>query len=194
MTEFSGKAVVVTGAGKGIGRGAALRFAGEGANLLAADMDPGLLDETQRLIQKAGGKAVTHPLDVTRWPEVEGMVDRALSEFGRVDVLVTCAGILGTNVGIRDLTLEEWERILAVNLTGVFHCCKAVIPPMERQRAGAIVNMASIAGKEGNPMMAALLRDSGARGALAAAVRDGARGFPTWPLPEEALEALAALA
>lgn len=155
MTEFSGKTVIVTGAGKGIGRGAALRFAGEGATVLAADMDTGLLDETQGLIRKEGGKAITYRLDVTRWPDVQAMVDRALSEFGRVDVLVTSAGILGTNTAIRDLRPEEWERVHAVNLTGVFYCCKAVIPPMERQRSGAIVNMASIAGKEGNPMMAA---------------------------------------
>lgn len=155
MTEFSGKTVIVTGAGKGIGRGAALRFAGEGANILAADMDAGLLDETLGLIKQQGGKGVAHPLDVTRWTDVQGMVDRALSEFGRVDVLVTSAGILGTNIAIRDLSLEEWDRVHAVNLAGVFYCCKAVIPAMERQRSGAIVNMASIAGKEGNPMMAA---------------------------------------
>lgn len=155
MTEFSGKTVIVTGAGKGIGRAAAMRFAAEGANILAADLDGGLLDETLGLIKRQGGKGEMYRLDVTRWTEVQGMVDRALEEFGRVDVLVTSAGILGTNIAIQDLSLQEWDRIHAVNLTGVFYCCKAVIPPMARQHAGAIVNMASIAGKEGNPMMAA---------------------------------------
>jgi len=155
MTEFSGKTVIVTGVGKGIGRGAALRFASEGANILAADMDAGLLDETVGLIRKQGGKAIAYRLDVTRWTEVQGMVERALGEFGRVDVLVTSAGILGNNLAVQDLSLEEWDRIHAVNLTGVFYCCKAVIPPLARQSGGAIVNMASIAGKEGNPMMAA---------------------------------------
>lgn len=155
MTEFSGKTVILTGVGKGIGRGAALRFASEGANILAADMDAGLLDETVGLIRKQGGKAIAYRLDVTRWTEVQGMAERALGEFGRVDVLVTSAGILGNNIAVQDLSLEEWDRIHAVNLTGVFYCCKAVIPPMARQGGGAIVNMASIAGKEGNPMMAA---------------------------------------
>jgi NAD(P)-dependent dehydrogenase (short-subunit alcohol dehydrogenase family) len=155
MTEFSGKTVIVTGIGKGIGRGAALRFASEGANILAADMDAGLLDETVGLIRKQGGKAIAYRLDVTRWTEVQGMAERALGEFGRVDVLVTSAGILGNNIAVQDLSLAEWDRIHAVNLTGVFYCCKAVIPPMARQGGGAIVNMASIAGKEGNPMMAA---------------------------------------
>jgi 2-dehydro-3-deoxy-L-rhamnonate dehydrogenase (NAD+) len=155
MTEFSGKTVIVTGVGKGIGRGAALRFASEGANILAADMDAGLLDETVGLIRKQGGKAIAYRLDVTRWTEVQGMAERALGEFGRVDVLVTSAGILGNNIAVQDLSLEEWDRVHAVNLTGVFYCCKAVIPPMARQGGGAIVNMASIAGKEGNPMMAA---------------------------------------
>jgi 3-oxoacyl-[acyl-carrier protein] reductase len=155
MTEFSGKTVILTGVGKGIGRGAALRFASEGANILAADMDAGLLDETVGLIRKQGGKAIAYRLDVTRWTEVQGMAERALGEFGRVDVLVTSAGILGNNIAVQDLSLEEWDRVHAVNLTGVFYCCKAVIPPMARQGVGAIVNMASIAGKEGNPMMAA---------------------------------------
>lgn len=155
MTEFTGKTVIVTGAGKGIGRAAAMRFAAEGAHILAADLDAGLLDETLGLIRQRGGKGSACQLDVTRWPEVQGMVDRALQEFGRVDVLVTSAGILGSNISVQDLLPEEWDRVHAVNLTGVFHCCKAVIPPMARQRSGAIVNMASIAGKEGNPMMAA---------------------------------------
>jgi 3-oxoacyl-[acyl-carrier protein] reductase len=132
-----------------------MRFAAEGANILAADLDAGLLEETVGLIRKDGGKAIAYPLDVTRWAEVQGMVDRALGEFGRVDVLVTSAGILGTNVSVQDLSLEEWDRVHAVNLTGVFYCCKAVIPAMARQGSGAIVNMASIAGKEGNPMMGA---------------------------------------
>ena len=155
MTEFGGKAVIVTGAGKGIGRGVALRFASEGADILAADLDADLLDETLGLIQKQGGKCVAYQLDVTRWLEVQGMVDRALAEFGRVDVLVTSAGVQGIHTTVQDLTLEEWDRIHAVNLSGVFYCCKAVIPSMARQRSGAIVHMASIAGKEGNPMQAA---------------------------------------
>lgn len=155
MVEFSNKAVVVTGAGRGIGRAVALRFSTEGANILAADLDAGLLDETLSLINNQGGKGVACQLDVTQWTEVEGMVNRALVRFGRVDVLVTCAGIHGSHTAVRDLTLEEWNRIHAVNLTGVFYCCKAVIPAMERQRSGAIVNIASIAGKEGNAMSAA---------------------------------------
>jgi len=155
MTEFSGKTIIVTGAGRGIGRAAAMRFAGDGASILAADIDAGLLEETLSLIRKQGGKGVTVQVDVTHWAEVQGMVDRALGEFGRVDVLVTSAGIQGNHITVRDLTAEEWDRVHAVNLTGVFFCCKAVIPPMARQQAGAIVNMASIAGKEGNPMQAA---------------------------------------
>ncbi|MBI2455324.1 MAG: SDR family NAD(P)-dependent oxidoreductase, partial [candidate division NC10 bacterium] len=119
MTEFSGKTVIVTGAGKGIGRAAAMRFAAEGANILAADLDAGLLDETLGLIKKQGGKGIAYQVDVTRWTEVQGMVDRALQEFGRMDVLVTSAGILGSNITVQDLSLEEWDQIHAVNLTGV---------------------------------------------------------------------------
>jgi NAD(P)-dependent dehydrogenase (short-subunit alcohol dehydrogenase family) len=153
--EFRDRVVLVTGAARGIGRAAAVRFAREGACLALADLDAGRLGETEHRCAGLGARTLALPADVGRWPEVERMVARVEGDLGRLDVLVHCAGILGRNAAVRDVEPAEWDEMLRVNLTGTFYCCRAAVPAIARAGGGAIVNMASIAGKEGNPMQAA---------------------------------------
>ena len=136
---------LVTGAASGIGRACAVRLAEEGLHVAAADLQTDLLE------QMADDVAAVHTLDVTDLEAVQAVV----SEVGEVDVLVNCAGIIGPQLPIWEMPLGDWERTLAVNLTGTFNTIKATIGGMRERGWGRIVNIASIAGKEGNPNMVA---------------------------------------
>jgi NAD(P)-dependent dehydrogenase (short-subunit alcohol dehydrogenase family) len=145
-----GKAVLVTGGASGIGRATALALAREGARVLVCDLD------------EAGGEAVAKKIgvdarfvrvDVTQEPEVESMVRAALEGFGRLDCAVNNAGITGGGGALPDISLEDWNRTLLVNLTSVFLCLKHEIPAMQQQGGGSIVNMASGAGVIAVPML-----------------------------------------
>jgi NAD(P)-dependent dehydrogenase (short-subunit alcohol dehydrogenase family) len=141
-----GKSALVTGAASGIGRATALVFAQEGARVLVCDVDDENGEAVANEIRAAGGEARFLHVDVTREADIEAMVRTAVDAFGRLDCAVNNAGITGTAASIPDLPLEEWSRILLVNLTGVFLCLKYEIPVMNEQGGGAIVNMASGAG------------------------------------------------
>jgi 3-oxoacyl-[acyl-carrier protein] reductase len=104
-------------------------------------------------IESMGRKALVVLADVSQKKEVENMVNQTLERFGKIDILVNNAGIVGPTVPIQELSEEDWDRIISVDLKGTFLCCKAVIPHMISQRSGKIVNMSSIAGKEGNANM-----------------------------------------
>jgi NAD(P)-dependent dehydrogenase (short-subunit alcohol dehydrogenase family) len=144
--RFSGKTVLITGAGSGIGRATAIAFAAEGANVIACDVDDVGGDATVATLRKGGAEAEFVHADVSRGADCTAMVDRALSRFGRLDVAFNNAGINVAVAPIADIDEATWQRIVAINLTGVFLSMKAEIPAMKRNGGGAIINTASVGG------------------------------------------------
>lgn len=149
MNGLGGNTAVVTGAASGIGRASAWRFAEEGANVVVSDIDETAGHETVDLIEDAGGNATFVEVDVSDSKSVERMVDVAVDTYGSLDFAHNNAGILTGFSGIANITDEQWERIIAINLKGIWTCMKAELPVMERQGGGAIVNTASEAGLVG---------------------------------------------
>ncbi len=141
--RFEGRSIVVTGAGMGIGRGAACAFADEGGSVIVADISGEAADETVREITSAGGRAVTARCDVSKSTDVQAMVATGVRAFGGIDVVFNNAGInlYGT---VDEMSEADWDRQLAVNLTSVFLVCKYAIPELRRRGGGAIVNNASV--------------------------------------------------
>ncbi len=151
--ELPGRVAIVTGAARGIGFAIAERLSRAGAQVMVADIaEDGAAAAAERL-REGGGKATGVAADVTSPTEVGAMVERTLDVFGAVDILVNNAGITGRDAPLWETTDEDWEKVLDLNLTGVFYCCRAVVSHMRERRSGAIVNVASISGKEGNPNM-----------------------------------------
>jgi NAD(P)-dependent dehydrogenase (short-subunit alcohol dehydrogenase family) len=144
--RFQDKSVIVTGAGSGIGRAAALAFAAEGANVIVADIDDDEGRSTVAQVRELGARAEFIHVDVSHAADCAAMVELAVNRFGRLDVAFNNAGI---NIGvaqIADVEDTQWERIVAINLTGVFLCMKHEIPAMKRSGGGTIVNTASVGG------------------------------------------------
>jgi 3-oxoacyl-[acyl-carrier protein] reductase len=148
MVRFEGQTAIVTGAARGIGEAVARRLVAEGARVLIADIDEVAATATAQAI---GDGAVAHRLDVTSAESWTGAVERAVGDWGRLDILVNNAGIAGRSAPSWELSVDEWHEVIAIDLTGVFLGCRAVLPTMLSANAGRIVNIASIAGKEGNP-------------------------------------------
>jgi 2-dehydro-3-deoxy-L-rhamnonate dehydrogenase (NAD+) len=146
--DFHDRVAVITGGAQGIGRAIAERLAGDGATVWLWDRDIALAKTTAAELGSIG-KAMAAPVDVTDLGQVEAAAKSI--DGGRIDILVNNAGISGANMPTWEYPPEEWARVLSVNLTGVFNCCHAVVPMMVAQNYGRIVNIASIAGKEGNP-------------------------------------------
>jgi NAD(P)-dependent dehydrogenase (short-subunit alcohol dehydrogenase family) len=149
-----GKVALVTGAGSGIGRKSAELLAREGARVLVCDFDEESGQQTLRRIRDAGGEASFRQVDVADESQVEAMVAHCVEHFGRLDSAVNNAGIGGPSGGLETIELPDWNRVLAVNLTGVFLCMKHEIPRMRQQQAGSIVNMSSGAGLIATPGLA----------------------------------------
>lgn len=145
---FDGKTAIVTGGAQGIGGAVAAGLAKGGARVAIWDMDADLAGQTAATI---GHGAIALVVNVADPASVHSAFEATAQAFGRVDILVNSAGITGANAPVKDYPLEEFERIVAINLTGTFLVNKAVIPMMEAQNYGRIVNIASVAGKEGNP-------------------------------------------
>ena len=141
--KLGGRAAIVTGAGRGIGRAVAAAFAREGAAVVLAARSASELDATARQIAEAGGRASALPADVSDEAAVGALVKRALAEYGRIDVLVTAAGAAGFG-SVADSKPTEWDQMLAVNLRGAMLCCRAVLPAMIAQRRGTIINIGSV--------------------------------------------------
>lgn len=145
---FAGKVAFVTGAGSGIGRAAALAFAREGAEVVAADFSEQGNQETARMIEELGGKVLAVRCDVARSEDVKAALDQAVEVFGHLDVAFNNAGVYKSNP-TADVSEEEWDWIMAINLRGVFLCMKYEIPLMLQHGGGAIVNTSSGAGVKG---------------------------------------------
>jgi 2-dehydro-3-deoxy-L-rhamnonate dehydrogenase (NAD+) len=146
--DLNGRTAVVTGGAQGFGRAITERFVASGAKVAIWDNDHALAEKTAKEI----GNAVSpFKVDVTDLANVEKTRDATLNAFGKIDILVNNAGIAGANKSVWDTDFEEWRRVLRINLDGPFICCKAIVPAMLKQNYGRIVNIASIAGKEGNP-------------------------------------------
>lgn len=148
MRRFESKVVLVTGAGHGIGRASATRFAQEGAHVVIADINREMADETERLIAAGGGQAVAREVDVADEPSVNLLARHVLDEYGRLDVLHNNAGRL-TRGSVDEVSIAEWDRTFAVNVRAMFLVCRAVLPSMLRQGHGVIVNTASTSGLVG---------------------------------------------
>ena len=151
MSSFRDQVAIVTGAARGIGLATAKLLRAGGATVAAVDKDAARLAEAVSEIGRPGEEAVDVNVDVTDARQVEGMVDDLVARFGRVDVLVNNAGIAGRSVPTWELNDEDWFSVLDLNLTGTFYCTRAVLPVMRERGYGRVVNVASIAGKEGNP-------------------------------------------
>ena len=146
--DLNSRCAVVTGGAQGFGRAITERFVASGAKVAIWDHDQALAEKTAREI---GNAATAFRVDVTDPAAVERTRDETLKTLGKIDILVNNAGIAGINKTVWETDLEEWRRVLRVNLDGPFICCKAIVPAMQKQTYGRIVNIASIAGKEGNP-------------------------------------------
>jgi NADP-dependent 3-hydroxy acid dehydrogenase YdfG len=147
---LSGKVALVTGAGRGIGRAIALAFAAEGAAVALAARSRADLAGVAAEIRERGGRALAVPTDVTQDGAVEALVEQALSDLGRLDVLVTSAGTASFGT-VADSKPGDWDAMLTLNLRAVMVCCRAVLPAMLRQRSGTIINVGSIASKRALP-------------------------------------------
>jgi NAD(P)-dependent dehydrogenase (short-subunit alcohol dehydrogenase family) len=145
---------IITGAGRGIGLGIAQAFAREGARVALCDLQTTFLESALAGIRAHGGQGQAFPMDVTRKDQVLGVVQAVLQRWGTIDILVNNAGIYEV-LPIEEITEEQWDRMLAVNLKGAFLCCQAVIPVMKRQGAGCIISIASSAGKTGGTLAGA---------------------------------------
>jgi 2-dehydro-3-deoxy-L-rhamnonate dehydrogenase (NAD+) len=146
--DLNGRCAVVTGGAQGFGRAIAERFVASGAKVAIWDNDQPLAEKTAREI---GAGVTAFKVDVTNLAAVEKTRDETLKALGKLDIFVNNAGIAGVNKTVWETDFEEWRKVLRINLDGPFVCCKAIVPAMIQQNYGRIVNIASIAGKEGNP-------------------------------------------
>jgi NAD(P)-dependent dehydrogenase (short-subunit alcohol dehydrogenase family) len=159
--RLANKVALITGAGAGIGRATALLFAREGAKVVAQDIDLAAAQETVQHIVEAKGEAVAVGGDVTRSADAAAMVRKAIDTYGRLDVLFNNAGIWRGGT-ILDISEEEWDRTLAVNVKGIYQLSRYAVPQMMRQGGGSIINAASVAALRGSPMSAAYNASKGA--------------------------------
>lgn len=160
MQLLAGKVAIVTGSGSGIGRGVALCMARAGAKVCVADVQVGAGQETVGLIQQEGGQAVFVETDVSRSEDARRLVEKTVETFGKLDILVNNAGVMH-NASVVEETEDGWDRILNINLKGVFNCSKYAVPEMMKQKGGAIINIGSVTGILGYPNLSAYCASKG---------------------------------
>lgn len=148
--ELNGRVAVVTGGARGIGLAIAERLVRSGARCALWDLDTAALAEAESAL-KIAGDVRGYMVDVTSSEAVHTGVEAVIADFSQIDILVNNAGIAGVSKKLWECTPEEWIRVIDTDLVSIFHCCHAVVPGMIRRQYGRIVNIASIAGKEGNP-------------------------------------------
>jgi len=149
--DLAGRAALITGGAGGIGLAIARRFGVAGARVALADINKEASDRAVAELAEDGCRAIALAADVSRSAEAESLVRGVLKAFGQIDILVNNAGLMGRVAALRDLTDEDWQRVIDVDLTSVFVVSRAAIPHMQARKTGCIVNVASIAGKEGTP-------------------------------------------
>ena len=152
---LSDKTAIVTGGANGIGRAVVLCLAEDGADMAIGDIDTTAAWEVAVQVESLGRKCVPLSVDVADNRSVVEFVNKVIENFGRIDILVNCAGTLGPVKPVWEMKEEEWDRLVDIHLKGTFLCCKAVIKHMLNRRKGKIVNVSSVSGKEGNPNFSA---------------------------------------
>ena len=145
--RFSGRAAVITGGASGAGRALAARLVAEGARVALWDQN----EEALAQVQSETGATYVHAVDVSSPESVQSAANASYAALSRVDLLACSAGITGATAPVKDFPIESWQRVVDVNLNGVFYCCRAIVPFMLAGGYGRIVNVASVAAKEGNP-------------------------------------------
>ncbi len=161
MNRLEGKKAIVTGGGQGIGRAIATAFAKHGATVFIPDYFKDRAEETVKIIQAKGGTAYADQCDVSDDSSVKGMIDRAVKAMGSIDILVNNAGV-ELHKAIEDISVAEWDRLMGVNVRGIFLCCKHALPYMKGDGRGNIINMGSSGGYIGSPMQTAYCASKGA--------------------------------
>ena len=149
--RLEGKKALVTGGGVGIGESIALAFAREGADVAIASRNTANLERVAAKIREIGPKALAITVDIAEEDEVKAMVERTISEFGRIDILVNNSGIPGKFLDVSDMDLEDWNQVLAVNITGTMLCSREALKDMRARKSGNIINISSMAGKRVTP-------------------------------------------
>jgi 3-oxoacyl-[acyl-carrier protein] reductase len=173
--DLAGRKAVITGGARGIGLAAAERMLHSGAEVSLWDMDAAALDAAAKRLAGAG-RVHTTVVDVSSAASVTAAAQAAIGQMGQIDILVNNAGITGPNVTVWDYTPEDWRKVIDIDLTGPFLCLRAVVPMMRERNYGRIVNIASIAGKEGNPNASAY---SAAKAGLIALTKSLAKELAT---------------
>ena len=148
--DLIGRRAIVTGGAQGIGYAVAERLLDSGAAVTLWDMDPGLLESAASALTAKGSVSKVQ-VDVSAYPAVEAALAASRKAMGGVDIMVACAGIAGPTMPSWEYPIDDWKQVIDVDLNGVYYCCRVVLPLMREQDYGRIVNVASIAGKEGNP-------------------------------------------
>ena len=149
--NFKDQSVIITGAGSGIGKATALKFAQDGAKILVSDINEKGGQETVSLIQEKGGKAIFLKADVSRDEEVRALINTCITEFGSLDILINNAGIGHPPVLIEQIEDKDWDKVVSVNQSGVFYGMRAALKIMREQKKGSIVNVSSMAGRLASP-------------------------------------------
>ena len=202
--RLAGKVAIITGAGRGIGHATAIKFGSEGAKVVASDIHADLAQQTAQEVTAAGGEAIGQQVDVRDKASIARMVEAVLARYGRIDCLINNAGIV-QDATLKNMTEEQFDDVIEINLKGVFNCTKAVVDVMLRQSSGVILNTASIVGLYGNfgqtnyaaskfgviGMVKTWARELGRKGIRANAVCPGFVATPIiGKIPEKVLKAL----
>jgi len=146
LFDLSGKVALVTAGGHGLGREYCIAVAKFGADVACNDIDIKLAQETVELVKKFGHRAIVIKADVSKMDEIERMVNQTVSEFSTIDILFCNAGVVNPMVPLHELSIEDWDKVMALNLRGTFLCMRTVLPIMIKQKRGSIISTASLAG------------------------------------------------